>query len=697
MHRIKIGKITAFLFAPILFLLLFLSGAGYANAAASLYLSPTSGSFVVGSTFTVSILLDTGGQAVNAIDASLIFPPNKLQVVSPSAGKSLVQTWITQPTYSNKDGTIQFQGIVPNPGITTDSGLISTITFRTRDIGQASIKFSDTSRVLLNDGRATDILNKASGGIFHITLPPPQGPIVVSRTNPDQEKWYTTPTVLFEWTASPDIQGYSYVLDENPVTTPDDISETDDGTRVAYNNVADGVHYFHIKGLRQGSWGGVTDYEIKIDRTPPAAFDVRISPSKYTSEKTPIISFLTTDAASGIDHYELAAIPVSKTEAQKNETPFFIETTSPYIGKFDIGRYQLIIKAYDSAGNYVQSQTAFSIVNQILEIVGDQGVRLWGVYTLGWPWAGVLAAFILGLLIYIARGAWKLHAKIEEHLRHGVAEHPAVAPKLEELKKKQDEYRDGGGTKALIIFGLIFTAGMAFALMNTGAASAAILKNIDDPEPPVITLYPTSISNDEIPYLGGEANVPDATVVIYLEELDTKATVQKTVVTDKNGRWFYSFGDFLDSGRYILWTQLKVGESLSPPSSRVEMIVQPTALQIGSRRFNAQDFYLIIAIIFMVAFAILLFITIYHSYHARRKSKRLNEEIKKAEESIRRGFSVLRRDIEDELATVHKMKINKGLSAEEKTREEKLLKDLEEITTYVGAEIWEIEKMEGNG
>ena len=40
--------------------------------------------------------------------------------------------------------------------------------------------------------------------------------------------------------------------------------------------------------------------------------------------------------------------------------------------------------------------------------------------------------------------------------------------------------------------------------------------------------------------------------------------------------------------------------------------------------------------------------------------------LKEAEESIRRGFSVLQRDIESELGIVRNMKLTKELSAEEK-------------------------------
>ena len=68
-----------------------------AQTGASLYLGPVTGSFAVGDTFTVSLYLNTGGQPVNAVEADLAFPPNKLQVVSPTTGSSFIKIWVNQP------------------------------------------------------------------------------------------------------------------------------------------------------------------------------------------------------------------------------------------------------------------------------------------------------------------------------------------------------------------------------------------------------------------------------------------------------------------------------------------------------------------------------------------------------------------------------------------------------------------------
>ncbi|MBU6500838.1 MAG: hypothetical protein KGJ89_01820 [Patescibacteria group bacterium] len=683
-----------------------------AEAAASLYVSPPSGTFTVGSTFTVSIYVNSGGQSINAVEADLKFPADRLQVVSPTTGKSLIQVWVSQPTYSNLDGTMKFQGTIPSPGINTDSGLISTVTFRVKSVGTASLQILDSSQVLLNDGLGTNILGQTTSGIYYLVLPAPAGPIVTSRTNPDQSKWYSTHQVVFEWSAPSDIQGYSYILDQDPSGEPDDISEGTN-TRVVYDKLADGTYYFHIKSLRQGAWGGITDYVVNIDNDPPAKFTIDFSPGDTTSNHRPIIDFTTTDKTSGLDHYELKIIPLDMPLAvtTQNDTPFFIETQPPYSQQLADGRYDVYVRAYDKAGNYYQAESRLTITKPIFEFLSPSGLSVNG-FTLGWAYTVVLGLLFLALFGYFGYKAWTWHRLIEESLEHGPHKHPVVAEKLEELKKKQKEYGSSGGTTTALLtqndidgkeppgsiggtgLMILFALVISLALFGHAVKAQQNATGNVSVEPPIVTLFPKSISNDEIFYIGGRAGAPNAKVYIYLQNVDTGSALNEIAVTDVSGAWFYSFPQFLTAGRYIVWTQLKVSDALSSPSPQMNLEVAPTAIQFGGNRFSYQDLYFVLLLIFLAAFCALLAFIIYHSYHFRIKNRRLSLAIAAAEESIRRGFSVLRRDIEEELSVIRKVKLNKELSTEEKIREEKLTKDFEDVNRYVGKEIWEVDKEE---
>src|SRR3989344_4123328 len=81
--------------------------------ASSLSLSPDSGTFLTENTFNVSVLLDTEGKSINALQVFLTFPPDKLQIISPSTGSSIVNVWTVPPKFNNTAGTVSLEGGIP--------------------------------------------------------------------------------------------------------------------------------------------------------------------------------------------------------------------------------------------------------------------------------------------------------------------------------------------------------------------------------------------------------------------------------------------------------------------------------------------------------------------------------------------------------------------------------------------------------
>ena len=649
----------------------------------SLYIAPSAGTFTLGGTFNVSFYINTAGKSINAIDAKILFPPDKIQVVSPSTGQSVIQLWTKQPTYSNVSGTIIFQGAIPAPGLNTSSGLISTVTFRVKEMGEAIIKFSDESRVLLNDGKGTNVLGRTSSGIYSFVLPPPAGPIVSSPSHPDQSKWYSGANIVLVWSREDATVQFSYILDDTPLTILDDISEGNQ-TGVIYKNAGDGLRYFHIKAKRGLLWGGTTHYGLEIDTTPPAKFPLEISPSSRTTRRLPIISFSTTDVTSGIDHYEIKIIPLSASGASlaAGKTPFFVEAVSPYIPELGLGDYDVVARAYDRAGNFTEAKTRLKIVTAIFEFVSGEGLRIKGGITTI-PWLGLwltIASFSLltGFFVWKAR---RWHKAKDQILSKGALSDPVIKERLKQLKDKQKEY-----TKALMI---VLLLGSLFLLGRTVLAEEKVSL-----APPIVTDFSENVSNQELFYIGGKTEIPSGQIVIYLQNLQTGETFSQQAIADKMGNWFYSHPKFLTSGKYMLWVQAKIGEELSPPSPQLKLTVQPTAIQFGVSRLSYEVIYLAVSIILFIAVAVLIGLMIYHSYHGRKKRKGLQKEIKEAEEAIRRGFGILKKDIEAQLAVVRKMQLEGQSISEVSQKEEKLLKDLEWVKQYIGKEVLDIDYLE---
>lgn len=645
---------------------------GIANAA-TLSLSPSTGTFAVGSTFDVSIFMDTNGKSVNALSISLDFPPDMLQVVSPSLGQSVIGVWTSAPKFDNSNGKISLQGGIPG-GITASNALISTVTFRVKSVGSAIVKFLDGSKVLLNDGLGTNALSQTTSAIYSLKLPPPAGPSLASETNPDQSQWYKNNTVSFSFAGgAAGIEGYSYTLSDDPSTIPDNINL---GTKdyVTYNNLADGIHFFHIKSLRDGVWGGTTHYSVKIDSTPPAAFDIIISPSSHTSNQEPIIQFSTTDSFSGVDHYEMKIVPLSSVKADS----LFTEVTSPYLApKMDKGSYDVIVRAYDKAHSYREVTQRLVITNAFFSFIDDNGIRF-GESILPWIWVWIILILILGGAIYGGYKARYWHKNV--HVMHEEKRLPEnVSEQLAELKKFRAKY----GTKALIVI---------FGIISLLSVNKSYAQTQNSPlSPPVISTISKNISNEEIFYLGGKTDVSNEDVIIYLQNLDSGETLTEKTTSDKDGNWFYRHSTFLSPGTYRLWVQGKISDQLSAPGPQTNMTIDRKAIQFGSNRLSYDTIYFLVIILLLIAIITLIFFIGYHYYHGRKKHKLFLKQIAQAEESIRRGFALLRRDIEGELAVVKKASLTGPLSLEEKEKENRLVADLESVQKYVGKELWEIE------
>ncbi len=457
--------------------------------AATLSVSPASGTFTVGSTFDVSVFLNTEGQSVNAMRTFLSFPPDRLQLISKGIGPSIISVYTSPPRFDNQAGIVDLQGGVPG-GINVSSGVVTTFTFRVKSVGSAILRFRDESTVLLNDGQGTEVLRRKQDGVYELILPPPAGPIVVSPTHPEQGKWYSNTTATLTWAPEdPQVTSYSYILNSVPTDVPDDTAE---GSRssVTYKNLADGQHYFHIKALRQGSWGGTTHFAINIDASPPAEFPIEIIPSARTSRTQPVIQFNTTDNLSGLDHYELKLVPLKA--GSTTEQPLFIEVQSPYItSPLGFGTYDVIVRAFDKAGNYREVTQKLRIVSSVFRFVGDRGLEIRSSWVIPWLWFWIILALLLLILGYLAWRFRKWHRQVD--LRRASRELPEhVNTQLQELQK----YRERYGKMYLLVLAL----GLSLFFGKQVFAEAIEFS------PPLITTVSRNISNEEIFYVGGQTD-----------------------------------------------------------------------------------------------------------------------------------------------------------------------------------------------
>lgn len=339
--------------------------------SASLYLSPSSNSYTVGNTFSVDVKINTGGQSINAAQGTLVFDTNAFEVTGTSKKGSVFTLWIQDISVSNSAGTITFSGGLPSPGFSGSAGKLFTIILKVKTSGVGRITWS-SGAVLVNDGRGTNILASMEGGGYTlnplITIPSapspaalggrPSAPLVTSLTHPDEDKWYSNSNPVFKWSLPEDVSHISYSLTQGPDTNPK-IVIVDPRTKASFDDVDDGIWYFHINFKNNIGWGALTHRKVLIDTESPEPFAIKFIDDDDLTNPRPAISLTVQDSLSGIFQYEIS-INGGDKETVLQETLLAGENVHR-LSLQPPGDHTIVVGAYDEAGNYTIDVRKFTI------------------------------------------------------------------------------------------------------------------------------------------------------------------------------------------------------------------------------------------------------------------------------------------------------------------------------------------------
>ncbi|MDF1497934.1 MAG: cohesin domain-containing protein [Patescibacteria group bacterium] len=340
---------------------LFYSSESLATGA-SLYLSPASGSYKIGQSFTVNVFVSSAEQAMNAAQGTILFPTDKLSVVSISKSGSVVNLWTQEPSFSNSARTVSFEGIVLNPGFTGSAGKMISINFTTKAAGDAVVSFSSGS-ILANDGKGTNIFSGFSNARFNIEsvvstpTPPvsttpsssaktPPAPIVYSSTHPNPNEWYNNESPKFLWAITNDITGVSFLINDQPLSNPGSIS---DGlvSEKQFKNIEDGIGYFHLRLKNVSGWGAISHFRFNVDTKVPTDFIINFSSKEELLKEGLKAKFSANDDLSGINRFEV--------KIDNYETLLFPDSESKTydLPILDPGKHNIAVKVFDNAGNFI--------------------------------------------------------------------------------------------------------------------------------------------------------------------------------------------------------------------------------------------------------------------------------------------------------------------------------------------------------
>lgn len=409
--------------------------------AAETSISPASGTYSKGQTFTASVRVNPQGKSVNAVEATLTFDTSKLSVVSVSKTGSVFSLWTTEPTFSNTQGTIQFGGGSPSP-FSAQSTLV-VVTFRTTSEGDAAVDWKNAS-VLAADGLGTDVHSGSIKALYTVTggtAPPPpsqpetveeletepeeessdatiafgdppRAPEVGSKTFLDPEVWYATTTGTFTWELPFDVSDLFLEIATSSDNTP--LTKIDPPVAemlFTKDQLEDGVQYLSIQFKNQVGLGAITNRKIMIDTTPPQPFTINVRAGNSTSS-FPTLHFDAKDSTSGIKEYELTIAdrePVVVTIDEARLGYLLTELTD--------GTYTVKVRAFDKAGNVTESSTPLLVTAGWTKPRADaEGASFWALFSLGNLFALSLILIVMLLLGYIFYER-KLFSKKESRLR----------------------------------------------------------------------------------------------------------------------------------------------------------------------------------------------------------------------------------------------------------------------------------------
>jgi len=306
--------------------------------------------------------------------------------------------------------------------------------------------------------------------------------------------------------------------------------------------------------------------ELPKDKQPPFSFEIIVDDEGDPTNPQPLLYFETTDDLSGVSHYEIKIgeedffkVSIGKTK------PFRLPHLTP-------GTYQIIVRAFDKAGNYTKSTAEVKV------------------------------------------------------------------------------------------------------------------KSIAAPE---ITVCPdTYIAGEEILHIEGAA-LPNHTIISSFQT-DEKLIKTWEASSSEIGEWSFEEDGLFKSGIYKISARAKnVKGAISNPSKECVLRVILSAISVGPWIIS----YKTLVWIFIIILILILILIFYLVWRAKRTQKLIEKETQDLKQKFYKEYKELQDDILKELEILKKTRAGGEITAEEKKREEELLKNLEDVKTVLEKELKDIEEI----
>lgn len=334
----------------------------YALYNSTIKLDPDFGIYNLGAEQHVSVVVDTGDEQINVVQAKLKFDPSLVSVVSIDQGTSSCK-YLIEKMIDNKEGTVTLACAIVDTDPLRKSISIADVTLQPLRAGSAAILFDNQeTQVLANDGLGTNVLRESQGASYrfdnfkagliqHATTSTATTTVssfvVFSTTHPNESRWYNVSKAHFVWLGDPGAV-YRYVFDTSPSTIPLG-GHTIQGNALDVPIPGDGVYYFH---LQLASGGPIAHYAIRSDMSPPIISAIKLSKSEIIEGDIVRFSFDATDIGSGVQRNYYIDL------GNKLFLPVGQELFVPFMER---GDQQVTLRVYDNAGNFTDAKEVIKV------------------------------------------------------------------------------------------------------------------------------------------------------------------------------------------------------------------------------------------------------------------------------------------------------------------------------------------------
>ncbi len=336
---------------------------------ASLYISPNTGVYPIGEPFVAEIRIDTGGQKIGTIDASIAYDSEDVEYVSVSDDGS-VMSRVSVDSNRTK-GRIDISGFITHgePAYDGNNGLVATVTFIPLRNVATELRFAQaaaTAPLSLTASVAglANVLSELRTATYTL-IPKNSIPATVAYAseNTDFEitplpipnnEWFGTTSVKLSWSLPEGVTEMRTLVTSNPEDEPTKVYQVPVSS-VMLKDVKEGDNYFLLQFKRDGVWGLITSYSLKVDLSSPDYIVVKEAERKDSSD--PRVEFVveSTDLFSGIEYYEMS---IDGDESEKWEDDksgiYKPEGVTP-------GEHILTAVAYDMVGNSTSTDVLFIV------------------------------------------------------------------------------------------------------------------------------------------------------------------------------------------------------------------------------------------------------------------------------------------------------------------------------------------------